>query len=79
MMVRYPCPYSSTALMCIMGSIQGIVYALCMEKDWNQWKLGWGIRLLTVAYTVCLCCLFWFLTMGERDGRILKPNLLHCY
>ncbi|XVE85047.1 hypothetical protein DITRI_Ditri17bG0061100 [Diplodiscus trichospermus] len=47
---RYPCPYSSTALMSLMASIQAVVYALCMEKDWGQWKLGWNIRLLTAAY-----------------------------
>ncbi|KAK2664067.1 hypothetical protein Ddye_002641 [Dipteronia dyeriana] len=48
---RYPCQYSSTALMCLMGSIQATVYALCMEKDRDQWKLGWNIRLLTVAFS----------------------------
>ncbi|CAI0439258.1 unnamed protein product [Linum tenue] len=47
---KYPCPYSATALMCVMGSIQAIVYALCSERDWNQWKLGWNVRLLSVAY-----------------------------
>ncbi|MBA0631111.1 hypothetical protein Godav_003137, partial [Gossypium davidsonii] len=42
--------YSSTALMCLMGSIQGALYALCTVRDWNQWKLGWNVRLLAVAY-----------------------------
>lgn len=51
---KYPCPYSSTALISVIGAIQAVVLALCIEKDWNQWKLGWNIRLLTVAYTVCL-------------------------
>ncbi|KAK2979429.1 hypothetical protein RJ640_000145, partial [Escallonia rubra] len=41
---RYPC-YSSTALMCLMGALQATVYALCTEKDWSAWKLGWNIRL----------------------------------
>lgn len=49
---EYPCQFSSTALMCVMGAIQAVVFALCMEKDWSQWKLGWNIRLLTVAYSV---------------------------
>lgn len=49
---RYPCHFSSTALMSVMASIQAVVYALCTEKDWSQWKLGWNIRLLTVVYTV---------------------------
>ncbi|XP_004309045.1 PREDICTED: auxin-induced protein 5NG4-like [Fragaria vesca subsp. vesca] len=36
----YPCPYSSTALMSCMGSIQSVILAICLERDWNQWKLG---------------------------------------
>ncbi|KAJ8767692.1 hypothetical protein K2173_020632 [Erythroxylum novogranatense] len=51
MIEKFPYPYWSTALMCLMGSIQAIIFALCMEKDWSQWKLGWNIRLLTVAYS----------------------------
>jgi len=45
--------YSSTALMSLMGAIQATVFALCVEKDWSQWRLGWSIRLLTSAYSVC--------------------------
>ncbi|KAG6701312.1 hypothetical protein I3842_08G159000, partial [Carya illinoinensis] len=62
-----PAHYSSTALMCVMGAIQSAVFALCLERDWSQWKLGWNIRLLTVAYsgifgsgvvvTLLACCL----------------------
>ncbi|KAK9007466.1 hypothetical protein V6N11_074388 [Hibiscus sabdariffa] len=48
---KYPCYYSSTALTCTMAAIQTTVVALCVEKDWSQWKLGWNIRLLTVAYS----------------------------
>nr|GMD08854.1 WAT1-related protein At1g25270-like [Ipomoea batatas] len=46
----YPCHYSSTALITIMGSLQAAGYALCTERDWSQWKLGWNIRLLIVVY-----------------------------
>ncbi|KAL6127892.1 hypothetical protein ACLB2K_071253 [Fragaria x ananassa] len=48
---RYPFPYSSTALMCIMGCIQNVIFALCVEREWNQWKMGWDIRLWTAAYS----------------------------
>ncbi|KAL6345969.1 hypothetical protein AAG906_025249 [Vitis piasezkii] len=48
---RYPYQYSSTALMCAAATVQAIVYATCMEGNWSTWKLGWNIRLLTVAYT----------------------------
>ncbi|KAL2477501.1 WAT1-related protein [Forsythia ovata] len=46
---RYPCPYSFTALMTMWASIQGTGFALCIERDWSQWELGWNIRLLTVT------------------------------
>ncbi|KAE8724735.1 WAT1-related protein [Hibiscus syriacus] len=48
---KYPCYYSSTALTCVFGSVQSVVFALCVEKDMSQWKLGWNIRLLTVAFS----------------------------
>jgi len=50
---EYQGHYSSTALMSLMGAIQATVFALCVEKDWSQWRLGWSIRLLTSAYSVC--------------------------
>lgn len=50
----YPCHYSSTAWISIMGSLQAIVYALCIERDMKMWKLGWNITLLTAAYMVSL-------------------------
>lgn len=53
MNAEYPCPHSSAALMTTMAAIQATVFTLCVERDWNQWKLGFNIRLLTVAYAVC--------------------------
>ncbi|KAJ4957253.1 hypothetical protein NE237_014036 [Protea cynaroides] len=51
MIQRYPAYLSSTTLMCLMGAIQSTVYALCMERQWDEWKLGWNVRLLAVAYS----------------------------
>ncbi|XP_076937257.1 WAT1-related protein At1g25270-like [Bidens hawaiensis] len=51
MVKRYPCPYSVTALTSTMGAIQAVVFGLCTERNWADWKLGWNIRLLTVAYS----------------------------
>ncbi|KAI9122698.1 hypothetical protein K1719_006538 [Acacia pycnantha] len=48
---NYPCHYSSTALMSFSGALTSTVFALCLERDWSQWKLGWNIRLLAAAYT----------------------------
>ncbi|XP_077239685.1 WAT1-related protein At5g64700-like [Tasmannia lanceolata] len=47
-----PCHYSSATLMCLMASIQSAIFALCTERYWTQWKLGWNIRLLTTFYSV---------------------------
>uniref|UniRef100_A0A6N2MD07 WAT1-related protein n=1 Tax=Salix viminalis TaxID=40686 RepID=A0A6N2MD07_SALVM len=47
---NYPCFYSSTALMSLMGSIQAIIYALCFERKWSDWKLESNIRVISVIY-----------------------------
>jgi hypothetical protein len=54
---EYPSHYSSTALMSTMGAIQATAFGLCVERDWSQWKLGWNIRLLAVAYSVYILLL----------------------
>ncbi|KAK4424356.1 WAT1-related protein [Sesamum alatum] len=46
---HYPCPYSITAMMTVWASLQSVPFALCVERDWSNWILGWDIRLLTVA------------------------------
>ncbi|XP_057419482.1 WAT1-related protein At1g25270-like isoform X2 [Lotus japonicus] len=48
---EYPRQYTSTALMTLMAAIQCTVFALWVEKDWSQWKLGWSLRLLTATYS----------------------------
>ncbi|KAG0502746.1 hypothetical protein HPP92_002818 [Vanilla planifolia] len=47
----YPCHYSSTALMCLMGSIQAVVFAFCMGSKREQWRMDFGIRLVSVTYS----------------------------
>ncbi|XVF00750.1 hypothetical protein REPUB_Repub04eG0028300 [Reevesia pubescens] len=80
---KYPCPYSSTALMCIMGAIQSLVYALSLERDWSHWKLGWNIRLLTVAYAgivvsglTCTMVTWCLRIKGPLYGSIFNPLML---
>ncbi|XP_002530887.2 WAT1-related protein At1g25270 [Ricinus communis] len=50
---RYPCPYSSAALMSIMASIQCVIFALSTERNWSAWKLRWNLMLLIAVYSVC--------------------------
>ncbi|KAM7250312.1 hypothetical protein ACFE04_022195 [Oxalis oulophora] len=80
---EYPCPYSSTALMCGMASIQSVVYALCVERDFLQWKLGWNIRLFTVVYTgilgsgLIVALIFWCVRVrGPLFVSIFSPIML---
>ncbi|GER47160.1 nodulin MtN21 /EamA-like transporter family protein [Striga asiatica] len=79
----YPCNYSSTALISIMGSFQTVVFALCTERDWSQWKLGWNLRLLTVAYMGIMASgIMWVFTMscvrmrGPLFVSVFNPLLL---
>lgn len=53
MSVGFPYLYSSTALICLIGSIQGALFAVHTVRDWNQWKLGSNVRLLVVVFVVC--------------------------
>ncbi|GMI70562.1 Usually multiple acids move in and out Transporters 24 [Hibiscus trionum] len=80
---KYPCYYSSTALICVIGTVQAVVFALCMEKDMSQWRLGWNIRLLTVAYSgifgfgLTFSLISWCVRMrGPLYTSVFNPLLL---
>ncbi|KFK41229.1 hypothetical protein AALP_AA2G102200 [Arabis alpina] len=47
---RFGGPYWNATLMNMMGSIVAVLVALCWDMDFREWRLGWNIRLLTVAY-----------------------------
>ncbi|KAL3729659.1 hypothetical protein ACJRO7_026743 [Eucalyptus globulus] len=79
----FPYQYTSTALMTFLGSIQATVYALCRERDWSQWKLGWNIRLLTVSYAgivasgLCYTLIVWCVRMrGPVFVSVFNPLML---
>ncbi|XP_031132161.1 WAT1-related protein At1g25270-like isoform X2 [Ipomoea triloba] len=81
----YPCHYSSTALITIMGSLQAAGYALCTERDWSQWKLGWNIRLLIVVYggvvasALAICFMMCSVRMrGPLFVSAFNPFMLVC-
>ncbi|XP_052727464.1 WAT1-related protein At1g25270 [Vigna angularis] len=48
---EYPSHHSSTSLMNSMAAVQATLFALCVEKDWNQWKLPSAIRILAAIYS----------------------------
>ncbi|KAF3651919.1 putative multiprotein-bridging factor 1c-like [Capsicum annuum] len=80
---RYPCPYSFTALLNVMAAVQCFVVAVALERDWNQWKLGWNVRLLASAYTgifvsgVMFTIIAWVVRMkGPVYVSIFNPLML---
>ncbi|ESW20445.1 hypothetical protein PHAVU_006G210000 [Phaseolus vulgaris] len=83
MIERYPCPYSSTALMSMWGALVSIVIALCLERDWTQWRLGWNIRLWTAAYSgivvsgIMVVMISWCIRMrGPLFASVFNPLML---
>ncbi|KAJ7945291.1 WAT1-related protein [Quillaja saponaria] len=46
----YPSKLILTTLQCFFSSIQSFAIAIAMERNVNEWKLGWNVRLLAVAY-----------------------------
>ncbi|KAJ1399147.1 EamA domain [Sesbania bispinosa] len=77
---EYPNYPTSSALMSTTGAIQAIVLALCVDRDWNQWKLGYNIRLLTVAYSgivtsgVVVIVMAWCIKMrGPLFASVFNP------
>ncbi|CAI9109085.1 OLC1v1008827C2 [Oldenlandia corymbosa var. corymbosa] len=46
----YPSKLLSTTLQCFLSTIQSFIIAIALVRDPNEWKLGWNLRLLSVAY-----------------------------
>ncbi|XP_054800726.1 WAT1-related protein At1g25270-like isoform X3 [Prosopis cineraria] len=79
------CPsyLSSAALMSIMGAIQATLFALCVDRDWDKWKLGWNVRLLTVSYAgivtsgLVVMIIAWCVQMrGPLFTSVFQPLML---
>ena len=49
----YPAELSLTAWICLMGTIEGAVVALVIEKgNPGAWAIGWDTKLITATYSV---------------------------
>ncbi|OMO55877.1 Drug/metabolite transporter [Corchorus capsularis] len=46
----YPSKLLFTTLQCFLSSIQSFAIAIALERDPVEWRLGWNVRLLAVAY-----------------------------
>ncbi|KDP32785.1 hypothetical protein JCGZ_12077 [Jatropha curcas] len=52
---KYPAELSLTALICLMGAVQGAAVSLVMERDMSAWKIGFDSRFLAAAYSGIVC------------------------
>lgn len=49
---RYPCQYSSTAIMTFFGAIQSSVLSLSTSRNSSMWVLKENMQILTVLFSV---------------------------
>ncbi|XP_056164492.1 WAT1-related protein At4g08300-like [Syzygium oleosum] len=52
---KYPAELSLTALICLMGSVEGAAVSLVMERDMSVWQISWDSRLLAAVYSGVVC------------------------
>ncbi|KEH35585.1 nodulin MtN21/EamA-like transporter family protein [Medicago truncatula] len=50
----YPSKLRFMSIQSLSSAIQSFVIAIAFERDIEQWKLGWNMRLLAVVYCVSL-------------------------
>uniref|UniRef100_A0A5B7AP01 WAT1-related protein n=1 Tax=Davidia involucrata TaxID=16924 RepID=A0A5B7AP01_DAVIN len=79
----YPAPYTSSALLCLMASIQCSIIAVCVEHDASAWSLSSGIRAVSCLYAGIVCSALAFCLMSwciQRKGplyvSVFSPLLL---
>ncbi|KAL9359028.1 hypothetical protein Peur_047151 [Populus x canadensis] len=47
---QYPAKLRLTTLQCVFSCIQSTFWAIAVERNPSAWKLGWDLKLLSVAY-----------------------------
>ncbi|KAF7135308.1 hypothetical protein RHSIM_Rhsim08G0003800 [Rhododendron simsii] len=52
----------------LMGAIQGVVYALSVGRDWEQWKLGWNISVAAIVLIIAATLLVLHGKLKEMDN-----------
>ncbi|KAL6296848.1 hypothetical protein ACE6H2_004990 [Prunus campanulata] len=51
----YPAELSLTALICLMGTLEGAVATFVLERNMSVWVIGWDSRLLAAGYSGVVC------------------------
>lgn len=51
---RFPCQYSSTAIMSFFGAIQSAILSFCTSRNLSVWILKGKIQIITVLFAVSI-------------------------
>ncbi|XP_057963078.1 WAT1-related protein At1g09380 [Malania oleifera] len=80
---KFAAPYTSSAIMCFMASIQCLVIGACAERDLSAWSLSSGIRLVASLYAalvgsaLAFCLMSWCIQRkGPLFVSVFSPLLL---
>ncbi|KAK4402100.1 WAT1-related protein [Sesamum angolense] len=80
---KYAAPYSSSALMCLMASIQCVIVGFAFDHNLSAWSLNPSIRIVSSVYAGIVCSALAFCLMSwciERKGplyvSVFSPLLL---
>ncbi|KAI3447662.1 hypothetical protein Pfo_004327 [Paulownia fortunei] len=60
----YPAELSLTAWICLLGTAEGAIVALIMEKEKTAWSLKWDTKFLAAAYSGILCSAIAYYVQG---------------
>ncbi|GKV37674.1 hypothetical protein SLEP1_g45673 [Rubroshorea leprosula] len=52
---KYPAELSLTALVCLVGAVEGAVVSLIFERDMSVWKVGFNSKFVAIAYSGVVC------------------------
>ncbi|CAN8312862.1 unnamed protein product [Cochlearia groenlandica] len=52
---EYPAELSLTALICLMGTLEGTAVSLVTVRDFSAWKIGFDSNLFAAAYSGVIC------------------------
>ncbi|KAK6159786.1 hypothetical protein DH2020_003167 [Rehmannia glutinosa] len=80
---KYGSPYSSSALMCLMASVQCVIVGFSFDHSLSAWSLHSTIRIVSCVYSGIVCSALAFCLMSwciERKGplyvSVFSPLLL---
>jgi len=70
---KYPCQYSSTALLSFFAAIQSAILTLLLDRSKTKWILRGKLEILTVVYSVSIHILYHIIPHLEMYVEVNIP------